>query len=1205
MAGRIRDFDWSSTPLGPAAGWPQSLKTLVDTILAMPSPAAVRWGPQHVEIYNDAFVAIARERHPALLGKPASLGWAEVYDEVVVLLSAAMAGQATQLRGYVSSIDGPAGPEERVFDADWSPVRDESGAVAGVLQTLSETTGRHRAEAALRESEERQAFLLKLSDALRPLADTGEITEAATRLLAGYLGANRAYYVEWPPDAGYGEVTRDYATPGLASLSGRYPIAAFKSAYDKMSEGRTWIVSDNATADVSEAERDYHAQVGVIAWVDVPLIKRGTIQAALCVVQDRPRDWTATEIALVEETAERLWGAIERGLAEAALRESEARLAAAFESVPVGLAVIGMDGKIVTANEEYRRYLPSGLIPSRDPTQAPRWRAWDPEGRPLEPGDFPGARAMRGERVVPGEDMLYAADDGREVWTRVASIPIRDAAGQVTAIASVISDIDAIKRTTDALRDSEAQYRTLFDAVEQGVLVLERATSDSTGELDFRYLAVNAAFERQTGLPDIVGKTIREAVPGVGQEVFDSYDAVARTGEPWRFENYIAHLDRWFEGEAVLDRVSGHIVVLFSDITERRRIELALRESEERQAFLLKLSDALRPLVDPVTIQEVATRVLGEQLGASRAAYVELNGDEYVIARDYVDGAPSMVGRHPVTAFGPGKLPEYHTGKTRVVPDTGEDIHNSPSDNANFAAFHVRAGIGVPLIKGGKLVANLVVHMNVPRNWSAQEVALVEETAERTWQAVERARAEAALLESQERLRQFGEASQDVLWIRDVETMQWVYLTPAFEKIYGLSREEALSGNDFRGWLDLIVPEDRQHVRDSIERVYAGEHVSYDFRIRRPIDGAIRWMRNTDFPIIDANGKVTLIGGIGRDATELREAELRLQTLIEGIPQLVWRAVDGGHWTWASPQWMTFTGKGFDDSLGWGWLDGLHPDDRPAARDAWSHALETGGFEVEYRLCHAAQNGYRWFQTRATPVRDEAGAIVEWLGTSTDIHDIRDLQERQHVLVAELQHRTRNLMGVVRSTADKTARGSVDIADFRSRFRVRLESLARVQGLLSRLNEHDRVTFDELLRSELSVVQGSEDRVTLEGPMGVRLRSSTVQTLAMALHELATNAVKYGALGKGGGALAVRWSIDAAANDGQPWLHIDWRESGVTMPQPGAVPTGAGQGRELIERALPYQLKARTSYVLGPDGVHCTISTPVSASTGEGVHEDV
>ncbi|MGK6321852.1 PAS domain S-box protein [Sphingomonas sp. DT-51] len=461
----------------------------------------------------------------------------------------------------------------------------------------------------------------------------------------------------------------------------------------------------------------------------------------------------------------------------------------------------------------------------------------------------------------------------------------------------------------------------------------------------------------------------------------------------------------------------------------------------------------------------------------------------------------------------------------------------------------------------------------------------------------ERVRTEAALRESEERLRRFGEASHDILWMRDVDTLQWQYLTPAFESVYGMSREDALGGDNYCTWLDLIVPEDREQAAQATERVRKGEQVTFDYRIIRPADGEIRWLRDTDFPIAGANGEVALIAGVGHDLTELREAELRLQVLMEGIPQLVWRAVDGGAWTWSSPQWGELTDLAPEQSIGWGWLDAYHPDDRDAARRAWEEASGRGNLEVEARIYHAAADQYRWFQTRAAPVRDDRGSITEWLGTSTDIDDMRDLQERQQVLVAELQHRTRNLMGVVRSMSEKTARASSDIPDFRDRFRDRLEALSRVQGLLSRLNDHDRVTFDELIGAELEALDGSAERVSLHGPAGVRLRSSTVQTLAMALHELATNAVKYGALAQPSGKLRIQWSLErqnGSADDS--WLHIDWRESGVTMPSAGSTPRGGGQGRELIERALPYQLKARTTFELSPDGVHCTISLPVSAT---------
>src|SRR5262249_20651720 len=136
----------------------------------------------------------------------------------------------------------------------------------------------------------------------------------------------------------------------------------------------------------------------------------------------------------------------------------------------------------------------------------------------------------------------------------------------------------------------------------------------------------------------------------------------------------------------------------------------------------------------------------------------------------------------------------------------------------------------------------------------------------------ERVGTEAALRESVERLRQVGDASSDVLWIRDAETLQWEDLTAAFEAIYGIPREQARSGDNRVQWGSLIVAEDREHALRSIARVRDGERVSFEFRIRRPGDGEIRWLRNTDFPIRDAGGKVVRIGGIGHDITEAKHA---------------------------------------------------------------------------------------------------------------------------------------------------------------------------------------------------------------------------------------------------------------------------------------------------------------------------------------------
>nr|WP_229362379.1 CheR family methyltransferase [Sphingomonas sp. PL-96] len=457
--------------------------------------------------------------------------------------------------------------------------------------------------------------------------------------------------------------------------------------------------------------------------------------------------------------------------------------------------------------------------------------------------------------------------------------------------------------------------------------------------------------------------------------------------------------------------------------------------------------------------------------------------------------------------------------------------------------------------------------------------------------------AETALRASEARLQALLSASSQLIFRMNAD---WSEMIDMAGKGFLADTHES------QAWMAQHIPKDeRPRFQAAIDQAIAAQDVfELEHQVCR-VDGTIGWAISRAVPITGADGEILEWFGAAsnitgrREAEEaLRDSEQRLHSLVEGLTQLVWRAVDSGHWTWASRQWREYTGQNESHSEGWGWLEPVHPDDRPIAREAWSRAAEQGGFEVEFRIRRSGDGAYRWFQMRATPLRDEQGDIVEWIGTSTDIDDLRELQEHQGVLVAELQHRTRNLIGVVRQMAQKTARASDTMEDFRERFRDRLDALARVQGLLSRLNDHDRVTFDELIRTELAAhgAETEESRILIDGPDGIRLRSTTVQTLAMALHELATNAVKYGALGQSEAQLAIRWRMSGEEDGAQPWLHIDWRETGVAMPPPDAAPQGSGQGRELIERALPYQFAARTTYVLEKDGVHCTIAMPVSAS---------
>ena len=198
-------------------------------------------------------------------------------------------------------------------------------------------------------------------------------------------------------------------------------------------------------------------------------------------------------------------------------------------------------------------------------------------------------------------------------------------------------------------------------------------------------------------------------------------------------------------------------------------------------------------------------------------------------------------------------------------------------------------------------------------------------------------------------------------------------------------------------------------------------------------------------------------------------------------------------------------------------------------------------FVSDYRILHAEENRYRWFQTRATPVRDEQGRVVEWFGTSTDVDDLRRLREHERRLLFELQHRVRNTLAVIRSIVRRTAEHSDSVEDYAMHLEGRIDAFARVQSGVTR-DPSGSLDLAGLIADELDAAAAREGRgITLDGPE-IRLRPKAAELLGLAVHELVTNAIKDGVFSPLGGRLDVRWEI--AEGDR---LRLEWRES-VSMP---------------------------------------------------------
>jgi PAS domain S-box-containing protein len=247
------------------------------------------------------------------------------------------------------------------------------------------------------------------------------------------------------------------------------------------------------------------------------------------------------------------------------------------------------------------------------------------------------------------------------------------------------------------------------------------------------------------------------------------------------------------------------------------------------------------------------------------------------------------------------------------------------------------------------------------------------------------------------------------------------------------------------------------------------------------------------------------------------------------------------------------------------------------------------------------KNGERfWASGLLMRLEDADRGFVKILRDNTEKHlaeeRLRQSEERQTILLAELQHRTRNLLGVVISIAKQTLRRKPPLDVFEEEFIHRLRALGRVQTLIG-TSDYRYVDLRALIGAELEAYHDeklSPGRVTLSGPK-ITLSTIAAQTLGLAIHELTTNAVKHGALAGDSGRLAVDWRLEQ--RKGIPWVVLTWKENGVNIPDSASI--GFGYGRELIERALPYQLDAETRLSFGPDGLNCSIAVPLEGGTGD------
>jgi len=323
----------------------------------------------------------------------------------------------------------------------------------------------------------------------------------------------------------------------------------------------------------------------------------------------------------------------------------------------------------------------------------------------------------------------------------------------------------------------------------------------------------------------------------------------------------------------------------------------------------------------------------------------------------------------------------------------------------------------------------------------------------------------------------------------------------------------------------------------------------------------------------------------------LRESDARFETLADSLPHMVWSTLADGYHDYYNARWYEFTGVPRGSTDGEAWNGMFHPEDQERAWAAWRHSLETGEpYEIEYRLRHHSGE-YRWTLGRATPMRGADGRIVRWIGTCTDIHDAKQFAARNEILSRELSHRIKNIFAVISGLIGLSARSSPEQKAFARTLQERVAALGRAHEFVRPHSSHSAPralprllhgVLREILSPYPALVEG---RIILKGEdVDVDDRGAT--PMALLVHELATNACKYGALCVPDGQVHVTTRVD------EDVLELRWDESGG--PCLDGPPEKTGFGTMLSELSIVQQLGGTIEREWRPAGLLVTARVGVN-----------
>lgn len=424
---------------------------------------------------------------------------------------------------------------------------------------------------------------------------------------------------------------------------------------------------------------------------------------------------------------------------------------------------------------------------------------------------------------------------------------------------------------------------------------------------------------------------------------------------------------------------------------------------------------------------------------------------------------------------------------------------------------------------------------------------------------------------------------------------QWSILT-------GLPASEALGG----GWRTVQHPDDiaptLTHWQECLREVrpFIGE-----YRLRNR-EGKYRTMLVRAVPVLDPQGRVAEWVGLNIDVTEARNVALLHEAALTRL-SVAMEAANTGAFEIVpdQPEASTFDGRTLEI---WGrnlasgvedLLKAIHPDDRPEVSGIFEglHARQVSdSVEIEFRILRM-DGTTRWVAMRAK-IFAPAGAPIRLVGTVRDVSLRREQQDRIQFLMRELAHRSKNALAVVQAIARQTVKSSRSLEAFQASFEARVQGMARSLDLLVKY-DWTAVSITELIQSQMAhIIDDVDEKISTRGPE-IYLKPEAAQNIGLALHELATNAAKFGALVSDNGKIELEWGL-AQSKDGTDVFKMHWREKGGPPVVP---PDSHGFGHTVIHRVVQAALAGDSVLHFHDSGVQWDLVIParfVSTNLVEG-----